>query len=419
MRAQSLRSRVVTFPLMIALLAGCTPDASDAETPSAAPAPPPPPPLTKAIGAPAPLDSEQVLLERTISSWTLEQRLASLIMIAAPGTDPSVARRLLDRHGFGGFIIMGSNVTGTIETTAAFVDGLSDDPLYPVLTAVDQEGGDVRRLPGDTAPAGFRLHTAERSVTEGAFASRSAIVDAAGIAINFGIVADVTADTGAFIHRRVLGETPVAAAGQVAAAVRGEQGRVLSTLKHYPGHGASPDDSHVGIPRSAIGLAEWRDTHALPFASGVDAGAELVMTGHLLFDAVSPHPASLSPTWIRILRSELGFGGVIVTDDLLMLQRSGRPELADPHENAVRALAAGNDILLFVLPADPATVGLDPDRLIARLVEAVESAEISETAIEASVRRVLALRRHASAAPAPSCGRACDGDAVRLGWRLS
>ena len=275
----------------------------------------------------------------------------------------------------------------------------------------------MRRLPGDGAAAGRELHGAAPVTVEDAFAARSALVDEAGIAVNFGVVADVTADANAFIHRRVLDTAPPAAAERVAAAVRGEDGRALSTLKHFPGHGASPDDSHVSVPASGISLAEWRATHALPFAAGIEAGAELVMTGHLRFDAVSPHPASLSPTWMRILRDDLNFDGVIVTDDLMMLQRSGLPEFADPHENAVRALAAGNDVLLFVLPADPATAGFDPARLVTRLAEAVRSGVIPAEQVEASARRVLELRRLQSDLAAPSCGPGCDRPSVRDHWR--
>ena len=255
-----------------------------------------PPGPVKRTGAPPAVDSESRLIDDTLASWTLEQTVASLVMITYPGTDPAPARAALNAHGFGGFLLMGTNTGAPLDATAAFVGGLSADPLLPVLTAVDQEGGDVRRLPGDGAAAGRELHGAAPVTVEDAFAARSALVDEAGIAVNFGVVADVTADANAFILRRVLDTAPPAAAERVAGAVRGEDGRALSTLKHFPGHGASPDDSHVSVPASGISLAEWRATHALPFAAGIEAGAELVMTGHLRFDAVSPHPASLSPT---------------------------------------------------------------------------------------------------------------------------
>src|SRR5690606_5636003 len=141
--------------------------------------------------------------------------------------------------------------------------------------------------------------------------------------VNFGIVADVTADRGSFIFDRVLGTGVASAAPRVAAAVAGEQGVVGSTLKHFPGHGAVAGDSHVSVPTTGMSYDEWRATQAPPFEAGIDAGAEFVMLGHLRYTAIDAVPASLSAEWNRILRNELGFDGVIVTDDMSMLERSG------------------------------------------------------------------------------------------------
>src|SRR3546814_6033834 len=125
-----------------------------------------------------------------------------------------------------------------------------------------------------------------------------------------------------FIFRRALGVDPAGAAERVGAAVAGEAGRVASTLKHFPGHGAAPGDSHAGIPETGETLDEWRDSDALPFAAGIDAGAPLLMYGHLRYTAVDPAPASLSPEWHRIAREDLGFPGVSVTEDLGVRQRA-------------------------------------------------------------------------------------------------
>ena len=183
--------------------------------------------------------------------------------------------------------------------------------------------------------------------------------------MNFGIVADVTRGPGV-VHLRVACSAPTRSrpADRVAAAVAGERGAVLSTLKHFPGHGAAPGDSHASVPTAPLTLDEWRAGPAIPFEAGIDAGAELVMTGHLAYPAVDAAPASLSPEWHRILREELGFDGVVVTDDMLMLQHNGLPEYADPGENAVRAVAAGSDLLLYVLPADPSEFGISVDGLV-------------------------------------------------------
>ena len=371
--------------------------------------------LARLVGAPAALDVREVYLEQRIAAMSIEQKVAALIMVHVPGTDPGRIRAFIDAHGFAGAIIMGDNVGGAASTVSALTGALSSDPGLPVLTAIDQEGGDVRRLREDDAASARALRGAPPEAAEQAFRERSALVAEAGVLINFGIVADVTPDRSSFIRSRTLGETPAAAAERVAAAVRGEAGNALSTLKHFPGHGASPDDSHVSIPQSSLSIDEWWSTHAVPFQAGIEAGAPLVMMGHLEFSQISEGPASLSPVWIELLRDEMGFDGVIVTDDMLMLQRSGVAAYADPVQNAVRALAAGNDLLLYVLPGDPRTVGIDPAILVAQLAAAVADGRVDELSVDASLWRVLGLRRDASGESGPfiDCGAKCWGESPR------
>lgn len=406
-----IRRRIAALALLLSgatALAACGP----------APVPEPtdePAAIMRGVSAPPAADPDVVHVEQRIASMTIDQKVAALVMVHVPGTDPGAIRSVVDRHGLGGVILMGDNIAGDPASTRALTSALSVDAGLPLLTAIDQEGGIVRRLPGDGWPAGRALQGAAPDAVESVFAERAGLVASAGVLVNFGVVADIEIGSGSFIGPRTLGATPEAAAERVAAAVRGEEGRALSTLKHFPGHGASPDDSHVSIPTSSATLAEWRATHAVPFAAGIAAGAPLVMTGHLRFDQVSPMPASLSPTWIRILRDELAFDGVIVTDDLLMLQRSGDARFDDPIENGVRALAAGNDLLLYVLPGDPASVGFEAGALVDALVAAVAIGRVDEAAVDDSLRRVLALRRAASGETGPyrDCGPKCLGESPR------
>jgi beta-N-acetylhexosaminidase len=130
----------------------------------------------------------------------------------------------------------------------------------------------------------------------------------------------------------------------------------------------------------------------LPFIAGIDAGAELLMTAHIRVPAISQDPATLSDDWLRIAREELGFEGVIITDDLRMLNASGEPAYSDPGTVAVAALAAGNDLLLMAV--DP---GVDPDLstyddVLAALEQAVLEGVVSEEQVRTSLERVLRLR---------------------------
>lgn len=340
-------------------------------------------------------DASEDWVSDRVSTMTAAEKAAALLMLHAPGTDPGPLRTYLDQ-GVSGVILMGDNIAGDAASLRALTGALTVDPAVPPLIAVDEEGGEVQRLDWDTAASAGTLRAAPSSDTTAAFAARAQSVDAGGANVNFGVIADVTDDPDSFIAGRVLGTDPQAAADRVAAAVRGERGVVATTLKHFPGHGAAPGDSHSSVPSAPLDLAAWRAGPALPFTAGIDAGAELVMTGHLAYPAIDPAPASLSPAWHRILRDELGFDGVVVTDDMLMLQHNGLPEYADPGENAVRAVAAGADLLLYVLPADPSEFGISVDGLVGAITDAVASGRISEARLDDAVTRVLALRRELS-----------------------
>jgi beta-N-acetylhexosaminidase len=374
--------RIAAVPLLVAAalvgVAGCAPTdgAAPTSTPDVQPVP----------ATPAQWADERV------SELTIEQKATSLLMLHAPGTDPAPLRALVD-EGVSGLILMGDNVPATATELAALTSAVQADPEAPVLMGIDEEGGEVQRLPWDGTAGAEALRAAPVAAAEDAFATRAATLSDVGVDVNFGIVADVTADPSSFISGRVLGTDPQAAAERVAAAVAGERGAVLSTLKHFPGHGAAPGDSHDSVPTAPLTVEQWRAGPAIPFEAGIDAGAELVMTGHLAYPAIDAAPASLSPEWHRILREELGFDGVVVTDDMLMLQANGLPEYADPGENAVRAIAAGSDLLLYVLPADPSDFGISVGGLVDSIVAAVHSGRLDEARLDDAVERVLELRR--------------------------
>ncbi len=196
-----------------------------------------------------------------------------------------------------------------------------------------------------------------------------------------------------FIYRRALGTSPEAAGLRVAAAVQGESVEVMSTLKHFPGHGAAPGDSHSSLPSAGLSREEWAATQAPPFRAGIEAGAPLLMFGHLVYPAIDPAPATMSAEWHRIARDELGFTGVTVTDDLGMLQSSGDPAYVDPVANAVGALAAGNDMVLSVIYT---TAQSAPD-IVEGIVAAVEAGTLAPERLQQAAERVAQLRLQAAA----------------------
>jgi beta-N-acetylhexosaminidase len=346
------------------------------------------------------IDQFDAYVSARLDSMTLEQKIASLLMIHVPGPDAGPIRAAIDATGVAGVIYMGDNVR-SVEQLAATTAGLSADPGLPVLTSIDQEGGIVRRLP-DSGPGAAQLRTQDPSATQAAFTDRAALVAAAGVSINFGIVADVTANRNSFIYSRTLGPDAASASPRVAAAVAGELGTVFSTLKHFPGHGSVAGDSHSSVPTTGMSLDEWRATQAPPFQAGIDAGAEFVMLGHLRYSAVDSAPASLSAVWVGILRDEMGFDGIIVTDDMTMLERSGEPAYADQASNAVASIGAGTTLLLYVGPVDVGNV-------VASIAAAVRDGRIPMSTIDAAARHLLELRREMSGVTGPfvHCGDEC------------
>lgn len=382
-------ARIVTCAsaAMLLALTGCAPESAVTRAPAEA-APPTP---TAAPAQTTPEESRRERATEIVDGWSTGQRAAGVVMATIPTTDPTVAGAFVQQLGLGGFIVMPPNVSGDPAQLAALTAALTTDPALPPLVAIDQEGGTVSRLLWDPAPGADTLKGVDPAETATAFASRAVTLGEAGVTVNFGIVADVAPDPWSFIYSRQLGVGFDDAAARVAAAVTGEQGEILdiaSTLKHFPGHGAAPGDSHSGVPTTSLTNEAWRSTHAMPFAAGIDAGARLLMFGHLAYTAVDPAPASLSPAWHRIARDELGFSGVIVSDDLGMLLDSGVPEYADLTAVTIAAIGAGTDLALLVRGSDVTTVA----GVIDGVAAAVDAGTLPAERLREAAIRVTDLR---------------------------
>lgn len=385
-------TRVLAAVALAALVAGALPGAAAASGTAAAGA-------TAATGTAAALASTDggpaTAAAAMVADMTAGKQAASVVMGHIPATDPAALNAYM-AQGLGGFILMGANIPAASAELPALTAALTIDPSLPPLIAIDQEGGIVSRLDADTYPASTTLKNLPVDATTAAFAARAALVAQAGITVNFGTVADVTADTSSFIFGRALGTEPQTSADRVAAATRVQEQFLASTLKHFPGHGAAPGDSHHAIPSTGKSLDDWRASDAVPFVAGIDVGASLLMFGHLAYTAIDAAPASLSARWHEIARDDLGFDGVIVTDDLGMLQSSGIPDYADPVRNAVTALAAGNDLVLMIAGSTPDTAG----QIVAGIVQAVDTGALSAERLEDAATRVLTLRLRQSATSA-------------------
>ncbi|MGH3347751.1 MAG: glycoside hydrolase family 3 N-terminal domain-containing protein, partial [Nocardioides sp.] len=259
---------------------------------------------------------------------------------------------------------------------------------WPLFLSVDQEGGVVERAPTTGFPAFMSAGAAgDARLAEGAYRRYGAELAGLGFTVDFAPVADVTiGPDDPTIGSRSAGSYRGLVAEQVDAAATGlAQGGVVPVLKHFPGHGSVTADSHLTLPVQTRSLRELRRIDLVPFAAAVDAGQPAVMVGHLDVRAVDPRvPSSLSRDVVTgLLRRELGFGGLVVTDSLQMAAVTrGR----DPATVAVRAIRAGADVLL--MPPDPA---------IARdaLVRAVRRGSLPRGRLVQAAARQIALLTHA------------------------
>lgn len=259
----------------------------------------------------------------------------------------------------------------------------------PLQVAIDQEGGLVTRIGppatqfADAMALGAGGSTDDARTTAEIIGSELA---AMGVNTNFAPVCDVNVNPlNPVIGVRSFSSDPDLAAAMATAQVRGYQrdAGVASSAKHFPGHGDTAVDSHVGFPVITHTREEWEELDAPPFRAAIDAGIDMIMTAHLAFPALddSGDPATLSrPILTGVLREELAFEGVIVTDSLEM---AGVREMYDDGEVAVRALLAGADQLLMTPAMDEA---------VAAITEAIETGRLTRSDIDAKVTRVLRLK---------------------------
>ncbi len=261
----------------------------------------------------------------------------------------------------------------------------------PLLVTVDEEGGRVMRVTDGVAPLpaaadlGARGPDAVRSAT----AATAAGLHALGIQLDLAPVADLRTNPGdAVIGDRSFGSDPGRVGRLVAAAVDGmHDAGIAATLKHFPGLGGAAGDPHSVIPTDPETLPQWQATQALSFKAGIDAGADAVMTTAVSVPGLDPSgvPALFSrPVVTGLLREELGFQGVIISDGLGMGGITARYSLP---EATVAALRAGNDLVLLN-SGDAA----DQERAIMAVKRAVANGTIPWSQLQESAQRVIGLR---------------------------
>ena len=323
--------------------------------------------------------------QELLDGMTLEEKVGQMFIARCPETD---AAQLAADYHLGGYILFGRDFKDkTAEQVTADIQSCQDATEIPLLIAVDEEGGTVNRVSSNPNLRSSPFRSPQSLYSEGGLElvrsdaqEKCRLLESLGININFAPVCDVSQDPADFIYDRTLGRDAQETSQYVAAVVEtmAEEG-MGSVLKHFPGYGNNTD-THTGVAYDDRPYDTFLTSDFLPFQAGIAAGADMVLVSHNIVYAMDEaSPASLSPEVHRVLREDLGFTGVIVTDDLVM---DGVRDFAGDDEAAVLAVQAGNDLLCCT----------DFQTQVPAVLAAVESGEITEEQIDAAVLRVLTMK---------------------------
>ena len=352
---------------------------------TAEPSPAPEPPPAPYEPSPAPVPEPPVdPLEELLGRMTLEEKVGQLFFVRCPAE--SAAEDVRTYH-LGGYILFGRDTKDkTANELIQAIQSYQDNASIPLLIGVDEEGGSVVRVSSNPCLRSSKFQSPQKLFASGGMErvaadtrEKDVLLKALGFNVNLAPVADVSTNSSDFIYPRTFGQDAAATAGYVSA-VTGQMTAdgMGSVLKHFPGYGDNAD-THTGIAVDDRPYEDFVNSDFLPFSAGFESGGDMtaVLVSHNIVECMDADlPASLSPEVHRILREELGFDGVVMTDDLAM---DAVAAYAGEGAVAIMALEAGNDLVLTT----------DYRTQIPRVMETVETGTLDEAVINTACRRVL------------------------------
>ncbi len=308
--------------------------------------------------------------------------------------DPEVTpdlRTWIQEHRPGGIILFARNLVNAEQTAKLTNDLQAIAGDHPLLIAIDQEGGRVSRLPPDFTifpPAATVAQSGSTELTYQAAAVTAKELRSVGINMNMAPVLDIhTNPANPIIGNRAFGTTPEQVCRMSAATIAGlHDHRVLACGKHFPGHGDTNTDSHLELPTVQASRQQLEDRELQPFRYAIHHGLQAMMTAHIHYPALDPtYPATLSSTILSgLLRRDLGFSGVILSDDLEMRAILDHSHIGDA---AIRSLQAGADMLLICKSRTLAT------DTVHALRHALISHQLDPAQVEASIARIQQMKQ--------------------------
>jgi beta-N-acetylhexosaminidase len=342
-------------------------------------------PTTTPATEQAPVMSQKELIDHQIASMSLEEKVGQLFLARVPEEGQIEA---IQANHLGGYVLFGRDVED--ETATSLKEKIASYQAaskIPLLIAADEEGGTVSRLSRGTGLVAEPFKSPQELYQEDGLTSiRTDIQQKAAILHSYGIqsglfpVADVATDPAAFIYDRTLGLDAQKTSAYIKTSVEElKRQQLIATLKHFPGYGNNRD-SHVEMVYDNRSLEELQANDFLPFKAGIEAGADSVLVSHNIVTSIdNMMPASISKPVHDVLRNELGFQGVIMTDDMDM---AGLAQFISQEEAGLAALQAGNDLIL----------SSSFQEQIPYVIQGIEEGQYSEEALNHSVYRVLKMK---------------------------
>ncbi len=322
-----------------------------------------------------------------IRGFSLEEKVGEMFLFGLENSRVEEwAGEFLGMKNIGGVLLLENNIEdeSKLRQLTEKLKSIKKRADAPLFIAVDQEGGVVSRVHFAEEKTGNKKINSEEMAQDVGL-RRATELKELGININLAPVVDFTEDKQSFLYQRTFSGDVQSVASLGAAMIEGHKaGGVFSAAKHFPGHGVSATDSHKSMPVSNITKEELRKIHLLPFTAAIQKGVEMIMVAHILLPSIDNTPVPFSNVFIQdILRNDLGFSGIILTDDLNMGAISNSYEI---EEAAVRAIEAGVDMVLIAGTQEKQRAAYNA------VLESARSGKISEERIDESVYRILKLK---------------------------
>lgn len=329
----------------------------------------------------APSVSEKGQVKDMLDQMTIEEKVGQLFLVRVP---PENQLEDIQTYHLGGYLLFDRDMQGeTTDSLQQKIKSYQETSKYPMLIGSDEEGGLVTRLSRNQLidppfPSLQELYQAGgwQAIVDD-ITRKGTIFHELGIQVGMAPDADVSTDPESFIYDRTIGMDAAGTSEYVTKSVEAmKQAQIGSTLKHFPGYGNNRD-SHVEIVTDDRSLEELRGNDFIPFKAGIQAGADSIMVSHNIVNALdSERPASISPKVHEVIRQELGFDGVVMTDDMDM---AGLAAFTSQEEAGLQALQAGNDLILSSSYSSQ----------IPYILQAIQKGDYSEEQLNQSVERVL------------------------------